>query len=73
MNIQEVKESPTIANINRLMLVNPLNDELDKNTRLKLKINNLLWEELPNHTTISQAEAMACEFFRIITNDTYED
>lgn len=38
-------------------------DNPDRATRLKLKINNLLWEELPENTTMGKAEAMACDIF----------
>lgn len=38
-------------------------DDKDKVTRLKLKINNLLWEELPGSVPIGSAEQIACDIF----------
>lgn len=38
----------------------------DKNAHLKRKINNLLWEVLPNETTIKMAELIACRIFKMI-------
>ncbi len=38
-------------------------DDKDNVTRLKLKINNLLWEELPGSVPIGIAEQIACAIF----------
>ncbi len=35
--------------------------EVDNLARLKIKINTLLWEELPGATTLVEAEEIACD------------
>lgn len=44
----------------------PIINDVDDCTRLKLKINNLLWEELPGNVTLEKAEIMACDFMKHI-------
>ena len=72
MNNEAVSQnigSCNIALTNQLMRKHILDDELDKYTRLKYKINNLLWEELPSNTQIGQAEDIACDIFMAIKGE----
>ena len=52
-----------VQEVNRLM---EPQDDMDNITRLKRKINNLLWEELPADTTMAEAEVMACHILQKI-------
>jgi len=64
-----------VAKINSKM-PKPLIDNGDGFTRLKLKINNLLWEELPGHVCLTRAEEIACEIMTILIDelpDTVEE
>ena len=72
MNREESRQNPNVAKIGRLMRSDLLGGETDNNSRLKLKINNLLWEELPSKRTIGQADVIACEIFKLITNDVFD-
>ncbi len=56
-------EAELVRQVNNVM---PPHDDEDKATHLKRKINNLLWEELPDNVTMKQAEIRACKIFRII-------
>ena len=56
-----------VAQINNMMRPSLIDAE-DDFTRLKLKINNLLWEELPDKITLKQAEIIACEIMSKITS-----
>ena len=62
------RKSQQIARVNMKMR-EPLVLESDTFTRLKLKINNLLWEELPGLTTIAQAETIACNIMSSIVEE----
>ena len=44
-------------------------DNDDSFTRLKLKINNILWEELPGHICLTRAEEIACEIMSILIDE----
>ena len=72
MNAEKMKTDLKVQSVGRLMQKHILGDELDANTRLKLKINNLLWEEMPEKTTIGQADAIACKIFMLMRNE-YND
>ncbi len=65
MNSETVRDfnDEGVQKVNQLM--KPQDDE-DNITRLKRKINNLLWEELPADTTISDAEIIACRIIQMI-------
>ena len=67
MNSETSKTNPRVREIGHLMRKDILGEEIDQNTRLKLKINNLLWEESPKDRTIEQADVLACEIFRLLT------
>ena len=77
MNIQTVEDAnqgkgECIAEIqaaaNKLPV--PLIDDADKITRVKMKINNLIWEEMAGDTTIRQAEGIACKTLSMMLGDT---
>ena len=57
------REAELVQQVNKTMCSQ--NDE-DRATHLKRKINNLLWEELPDNVAMSQAEIIACKIFRLI-------
>lgn len=65
MNTETVEKSGLGGNVDFVNSKMPKNNE--KYGNLKVKINTLLWEEMPEHTTIGQAEHLACEIFRLIT------
>ena len=72
MNSETVTKTPYGSNIsktNNFMPKHVLSEERDSYARLKLKINALLWEELPANTTIGQAEDIACNFFIAIKDE----
>jgi len=63
MNSETVKQSSLnekadVTKVNMVMPKNPLD--------LKLKINTLLWEELPAQTKLHDAEEIACRIFMMI-------
>lgn len=60
-----------VTEVNAMMREGPIN-EPDAVTRLKLKINNLLWEELPGGTPLFVAEQIACTFVYHIRKETEE-
>lgn len=69
MNAETVENAKTLPgatsftyNINNVnsRMRKPLINDSDSFTRLKLKINNLLWEELPGTVTLERAEEIAC-------------
>ena len=62
MNSETIKTSND-SDVQKISNIMPLEDSDDDITRLKRKINNLLWEELPEKVTIGQAEVMACKIF----------
>lgn len=72
MNIETVDRLSALANEDGY-LVNSVNKKMpeslvtnsDSFTRLKIKINNLLWEELPGSVTIEDAEIMACKIMSL--------
>ena len=72
MNIEttETREMRTkeVTNTEELM-PESIVDEPDDYGRLKVKINNLLWVELPSTTPLGQAEQIACEIFCIIQTE----
>jgi len=69
MNIETVlensKEPNKIRTINALTRQNFLNSQ-DKITRIKVKVNTLLWEEMPNKTTLRELDTVACEIVSLI-------
>jgi hypothetical protein len=67
MNVDEVKQGdPIVEAVNRRMPENPIQYSDDDFARLKVKINTLLWEELPSTTTLGSAERRACRIMQII-------
>lgn len=43
-------------------------DSRDTLTRIKLKINNLLWEELPSNISLETAERIACGMLQLVVD-----
>ncbi len=67
MNREEVqKGDPLVEAVNRRMPENPIEYSDDDFARLKIKINTLLWEELPSTTSLGSAEKRACRIMQII-------
>jgi len=65
MNKETVKRS----SLNEKADVTKINQLLPENLlELKIKINTLLWEELPAQTTLIKAEKIACRIFMMITD-----
>ena len=71
MNIETVENAkinqmqPAILATHSRMAKNLIQDA-DNFTRIKLKINNLLWEELPTLTTIGKADSIASDIMCLI-------
>jgi len=40
----------------------------DKITELKMEINNLIWTHSPHHTTLKQADLIACNALEMVLN-----
>ncbi|KKN77621.1 hypothetical protein LCGC14_0358960 [marine sediment metagenome] len=70
MNTATVREygDETVRKVNELMPKQPLPAGENEDARLKIKINNFLWEELPCEVTIAEAEHIACQIFEMIRN-----
>jgi hypothetical protein len=65
MNNQTVADHRTV----QVQAVNMKVRQTEDYANLKIKVNTLLWEELPAKTTLEDAERMACEIFALILGD----
>ena len=65
MNAETVNECTIGSDVSQINALMP-DEARDKYGKLKIKINTLLWEELPAETTLGQAEHIACQIFKII-------
>ena len=52
-------DDATLQKVNELMPLDPAGGETSL-AHLKIKINTLLWEELPGSMTLEEAEKLAC-------------
>lgn len=65
MNIETARDfkDDDVQAVNKLM--SPSHD-YDRISSVKVKINNLIWEEMPADTTLADAEITACRIFKML-------
>jgi len=76
MNIETIEKAigrgdPTSCVVRKIndKMKKPLIEDGDGFTRLKIKINNIVWEELPGHICLTRAEEIACEIMSILIDE----